>query len=124
MSKPDAQGANIQAPPPAYYEGGTPAPQQHYYPPQGDAHNYYGSPPPQGQYYAPQGAYGQYPPGQYPQGQYPQGQYPPGPYPQQGMQYQQQPMGHYGNQRGGSKDGLFAVCLGALACCCCLDCIF
>ncbi|KAK4982537.1 hypothetical protein LTR66_009225 [Elasticomyces elasticus] len=102
----------------SYYNGGDPRAQQ----------GYYGSPAPQ-QYGSPapfnQGPYGP------PQQQYQQG---PGPYggPQQGMQYQQQ--GPYGAQpgyqnggRGGRYSGSEGICAGiagALACCCCLDCLF
>jgi len=89
-------------------------------PPQGGYHAQgnmgYGSPPPPGQggYYPPQ--QGGYPPqqqGGYYQGQ--QGGYPP---PQQG--YYAQPQ----QQQSSSKDGCLGALLGAMACCCCLDCLF
>ena len=101
------------------------------YPPQAyDAGPYqqpggYGSPPPMGG----PGPYGP-PPGQqdYYGGQQ-QG------YNQPPMQYQQQPMypqqgypsqGQYQDDRGrgSSSSGICAGIMGALACCCCLDCLF
>jgi len=93
-----------------------------YYPPQQGG---YGSPPP------PMGGPGPYgpPPGQ----DYYGGQQ--APYQQQPMQYQQQPMyqqqgypppGQYQDDRGrgSSGSGICAGIMGALACCCCLDCLF
>ncbi|KAJ2903756.1 hypothetical protein MKZ38_009408 [Zalerion maritima] len=100
--------------PPAY--GGPQAPQP----------SWQGQPPQQG--YAPSASmdyYGQQQQGGHPQqygGQYGQpGGYPPqqGGYPPQGYP----PQGQYQEQRGGGNGCLHAL-LGALACCCCLDCLF
>ncbi|KAI0899698.1 hypothetical protein F4806DRAFT_453576 [Annulohypoxylon nitens] len=100
---PPAYGAPPQAPQ-AAYQGGYP-PQQPGYGPPPNMGYYQQGPPPQGQY---QGGY--YGPPQGQQGYYQQG------YPPQG-QYQHQ-------QSSSGADGCLGVLLGALACCCCLDCLF
>ncbi|KAI0848309.1 hypothetical protein F5Y00DRAFT_238826 [Daldinia vernicosa] len=100
---PPAYGPPPQAPQAAYQQEPYGAPQQPYYQQQPGMN--YGQPPPQGGYPA-----GPYPPQQ--QGYYPQPGYAP-----QG-QYQNQP------QQSSSKDGCLGALLGALACCCCLDCLF
>ncbi|CAJ2513584.1 Uu.00g017030.m01.CDS01 [Anthostomella pinea] len=99
--------------PQAAYQGGYPQQQ-----PQGP---YGGGPPNQGGYYQgnPNMGYHQQQQGP-PQGYYPpqQGYYPPqqGGYPP--------PQGYYPQQRQSNSDGCMGALLGALACCCCLDCLF
>lgn len=88
--------------------GGDPN-QQAYY--QSNPNMGYGSPPPPGQggYYPPQQQQGGY----YPP---PQQGYPP---PQQGYYAQPQQQ-----QSKSGRDGCLGALVGALACCCCLDCLF
>ncbi|KAI1650764.1 hypothetical protein F4815DRAFT_67540 [Daldinia loculata] len=100
---PPAYAPPPQAPQASYQQGPYGAPQQPYYQQQPGMN--YGQPPPQGGYPA-----GPYPPQQ--QGYYPQPGYAP-----QG-QYQNQP------QKSDSSDGCLGMLIGALACCCCLDCLF
>ncbi|KAI2637077.1 hypothetical protein GGS26DRAFT_470276 [Hypomontagnella submonticulosa] len=102
IDEPPAYGAPPQHPQPSY-QGGYPPQQQG---PYGDPNQHYQQNP----------GMGYYPPGQGPP---PQGGYYP---PQQGYpphqgQYQQP------QERGGS-DGCLGFLVGALACCCCLDCLF
>ncbi|KAF7871725.1 hypothetical protein EAF04_003832 [Stromatinia cepivora] len=118
-------------PPPAY---GSDGPSQNPAPVMPQAAYMQPSPSPQPQYQ--QQPYQQPYPQQYTQQGYPPqgGYYAPGPQmgyhqqPQYG--YQQQPYGYqqgygqqpYGQQqRGSSSEGFLGACLGALACCCCLD---
>ncbi|GAA5980504.1 hypothetical protein JCM5350_004326 [Sporobolomyces pararoseus] len=98
-------------------------PQQAYHGQNGEASSYYGPPQPGGEKGFQQ--YG------YPQQQQPQGGY--GGYGQQPMMYQGQPPMGYPQQQhpvyvqpnqGSSGPGCCAACLGALACCCCLDMLF
>ena len=94
--------------PPQSYQGpGSPPPQGGYY--EQDRGYYNG--PPQGMNYGPPGP-------QYGGPQYGQ----PGPY-QQGP-YPQQPMYVEDRRGGGTAGGICAGLAGALACCCCLDCLF
>lgn len=107
---PPAYGVPPQHPQ-AAYQGG--------YPPQGPPYGH----DPNAQNYQANPNMGYYQQGPPPQGQYPGAPYPPqqGYYPQQGYpqgQYQQQ------QQRGSGAEGCLGVLLGALACCCCLDCLF
>ncbi|KAI1658524.1 hypothetical protein F4813DRAFT_51805 [Daldinia decipiens] len=100
---PPAYAPPPQAPQASYQQGPYGAPQQPYYQQQPGMN--YGQPPPQGGY-------------------------PAGPYPPQQQGYYQQPgyapQGQYQNQQqqGDSRDGCLGMLLGALACCCCLDCLF
>jgi len=109
-----AQKHDAGAPP--AYAGSSPSP----YPPQ-QAHMAYAPPHPQaGAPYPPQGYAQQPPPGGYYQQGYQQG--PP-------MGYQQHPVppqGQYVGERRGDSDasGCLAALCAALACCCCLDCLF
>ncbi|KAI0111912.1 hypothetical protein F4814DRAFT_372051 [Daldinia grandis] len=104
---PPAYAPPPQAPQASYQQGPYGAPQQPYYQQQPGMN--YGQPPPQGGY--------------------PQGPYPPQQQQQQQGYYQQPgqaPQGQYQNQpqQSGSRDGCLGMLLGALACCCCLDCLF
>ncbi|KAH8656130.1 hypothetical protein BGZ60DRAFT_567964 [Tricladium varicosporioides] len=105
-ASPAPQFAHPQHPQNAYYPPGPNDPSQQYYgqPPMGynqQGQNPYG---PQGYYAGPQ-----------------QGYY--GPNGQQG--YYGQPQGQYIDQRGNrGGPGFMEACLGALACCCCLELLF
>jgi hypothetical protein len=109
--------------PPAYNQGPHP-PQQAYY--GGQSSQY----PPNDGYYqpGPQMNYNQqYPAGPYPPQGYGQQQ---GPYPPQqgyGPQGHHPPQGGYYQDdrgRGAGSTGILGACLAAMACCCCLDCLF
>jgi len=84
-------------------------------PPNGNQDYYGGAGGPQQGYNQPPMQYQQQP--MYPQQGYPQQGYPPQGYP---------PQGQYENDRGrgSSGSGICAGIMGALACCCCLDCLF